>query len=36
MAMRSRLDVRANAGENVGVIFDPARVHVFTPDAQVV
>jgi ABC-type sugar transport system ATPase subunit len=29
-------DVRANAGENVGVILDPARVHVFTPDSLVV
>ena len=29
-------DVRASAGENVGVIFDPARVHVFTQDSQVV
>ena len=29
-------DVRASAGENVGVILDPARVHVFTQDAQVV
>ena len=29
-------DVRTSAGENVGVLFDPARVHVFTPDAQVV
>src|SRR5262245_35291699 len=29
-------DARAHAGENVGIFLDPARVHVFTPDAQVV
>jgi multiple sugar transport system ATP-binding protein len=29
-------DATAHAGENVGVIFDPTRVHVFTPDAKVV
>jgi ABC-type sugar transport system ATPase subunit len=27
-------DVTTHAGENVGVIFDPARVHVFTSDAR--
>ena len=29
-------DVKAKAGDNVGVIFDPARVHVFNAEAQVV
>jgi ABC-type sugar transport system ATPase subunit len=29
-------DVRANTGENVGVIFDASRVHVFAADARVV
>ena len=29
-------DVRTSAGENVGMVFDPTRVHVFTADAQVV
>jgi multiple sugar transport system ATP-binding protein len=29
-------DVRAAAGDNVGVVFDPARVHVFNEAAQVV
>jgi multiple sugar transport system ATP-binding protein len=27
-------DAAAHAGENVGVLFDPARVHVFTADAR--
>jgi multiple sugar transport system ATP-binding protein len=27
-------DVKASAGENVGVILDPTRVHVFTSDAK--
>ncbi|HZP21509.1 MAG TPA: ABC transporter ATP-binding protein [Bauldia sp.] len=29
-------DVTAHAGENVGVIFDPSRVHVFNNEARVV
>jgi len=29
-------DATAHAGENVGVIFDPARVHVFASDARAV
>jgi len=29
-------DARAKAGDNVGVIFDPARVHIFNAAAMVV
>ena len=27
-------DAAAHSGDNVGVLFDPARVHVFTADAR--